>query len=98
MSNYTNIALSDENLLRLMIRQFHQWTHVKRDNVCIIKSHELFEPTILDKLEPFLRKKLHHFPIPYKRPNTNLGNIRGDLMNLFEKYKVDIDRINHFSP
>ncbi len=65
MSNNKNVDLSNENLLKLMINQFNSWTNIKRDNVLIIKSCELFENSIVDKLENFLKKKLYYLPIPY---------------------------------
>ena len=94
LSNHTNIVFSDEHLLQLMIRQFHEWT--TRENVCILKSGELFEDTIVEKLETFLKRNIQHFPIPYKTPKTNLEQIPDDLKQLFETYKVEIDRINQF--
>ena len=33
MSNDINIVLSDENLIKLMINQFNNWTNIKRDNI-----------------------------------------------------------------
>ena len=56
MSNNMNTNLSDENLIKLMINQFNSWTNIRRDNVLIIKSCELFENSIVDKLENFLKK------------------------------------------
>ena len=94
MSNDTNVVLSDNKLIELMINQFNNWTNIKRSNVCVIKSCELFENNIVDKLEFFLKKKLYHFPIPYKNPKTNIESIKS--IKLFEKYKLEIDRINNF--
>jgi hypothetical protein len=97
MSNDTNVVLSDKNLIELMINQFNNWTNIKRYNVCVIKSCELFENNIVDKLEFFLKKKLYHFPIPYKTPQTNIESIETiESIELFEKYKLEIDRINNF--
>jgi hypothetical protein len=94
MSNDKNVVLSDKNLIELMINQFNNWTNIKRYNVCVIKSCELFENNIVDKLEFFLKKKLDHFPIPYVNPKTNIESI--ESIELFEKYKLEIDRINNF--
>jgi len=93
-----NTNLSDENLIKLMINQFNSWTNIRRDNVLIIKSCELFENSIVDKLENFLKKKLYHFPISYKRPKTNIENIENidEYSELFKKYKLEIDKINNF--
>ena len=98
MSNNKNVVLSDKNLIELMINQFNNWTNIKRDNVCIIKSYELFENNIVDKLETFLKKKIYHFPIPYKNPKTNIDeSMKNDeIIKLFENYKLEIDRINNF--
>ena len=97
MSNDINVILSDKNLIELMIKQFNNWTNVKRHNVCVIKSCELFEHNIVDKLEFFLKKKLYHFPIPYETPKTNIESIDSIENNeLFEKYKLEIDKINNF--
>jgi hypothetical protein len=99
MSNNNYVNLSDENLLKLMIQQFNSWTNIKRDNVLIIKSSEIFENNIVEKLEKFLKKKIYHFPIPYVTPNTNIENIiNNNEVELFEKYKLEIDKINHFIP
>ena len=75
MSNNNNITLTDKNLLKLMFRQFNSWVNCKRENILVIKSCELFENTIVDKLEKFLQKKIYHFPIPYKNPQTDITNI-----------------------
>jgi len=97
MSNNNDVKLSDENLLQLMIKQFNSWTSEKRDNVLIIKSNEIFEKNIVQKLENFLKKKINYFPIEYKVPKTNIENINDpELIKLFEKYKLEIDKINSF--
>ena len=97
LSNDMNVILSDKNLIELMIKQFNNWTNVKRDNVCVIKSCELFENNIVDKLESFLKKKIHHFPIPYKKPKTDIEIIVNiELKELFETYKLEIDKIINF--
>ena len=97
MSNDINVVLSDKNLIECMINQFNNWTNIKRNNVCVIKSCELFENNIVDKLENFFKKKIYHFPISYKNPKTNIENIENiELIELFEKYKLEIDRINNF--
>lgn len=95
MSNNKNTHLSNENLLKLMINQFNSWTNIRRDNVLIIKTCELFENSIVDKLENFLKKKLYGFPIPYNTPQNNLNYIN-ENNNLFKKYKFEIEKINNF--
>jgi hypothetical protein len=65
--------------------------------VCVIKSCELFENNIVDKLETFLKQKIYHFPIPYTTPKTNIESIHDNETNeFFKKYKLEIDRINNF--
>ena len=98
LSNDNNIELSDENLLRLMIKQFNTWTACKKDNLLLLKSEELFESKIVDKLELFLNKKLSGFPIEFKKPKTDLEKItfNKDEETLFEKYKKEINFINNF--
>ena len=94
-----NIELSDENLLKLMISQFYNWTTCNYNNILIIYYEELFNISIVNKLSNFLNIKINFFPIIYK---TKLyQNISYDynldvINNLFEKYKKDIDYINNF--
>jgi hypothetical protein len=98
LSNNHNIELSDENLLKLMIEQFNSWTNVKRDNVLIIKTNEIFEDGIVNKLEKKLNKKISHFPIKYKQPNVTHKDIEDfKLTDLFKKYKLEIEKINKFN-
>ena len=97
MSNNKNIKLSDENLLKLMINQFNSWTEVKRDNILVIKSSEIFEDGIVNKLETFLKKKISNFPIKYKTPKTIIENLENnELIELFKQYELEIDKINNF--
>ena len=95
MSNNKNVDLSNENLLKLMINQFNSWTNIKRDNLLIVKTCQLFENSIVDKLEKFLKKKLYYFPIPYNTPKVNVKNVN-ENNELFKKYKFEIDKINNF--
>ena len=100
LSNNEDIRLSDETLLSLMIHQFESWTKEKRDNVLIIKSCELFEEAIVEKLEKFLKKKINYFPISYRKPLINKETINEEidetLYKLFEKYKEQINYINNY--
>lgn len=99
LSNNNNIVLSDENLLKLMINQFNSWTNIRRDNILIIKSCELFKNSVLNKLECFLKRKLNYFPLQYINPNISIKNIEEQYKynKLFKKYKLEIDKINHFT-
>jgi hypothetical protein len=97
MSNNKKVVLSDENLITLMINHFNSWTTIKRKNVLVIKSCELFEGSIVTKLETFLKTKLYHFPITFVSPKTDIINITDEkLLELFEKYKLEIDTINNY--
>jgi hypothetical protein len=91
LSNNENIALSDENLLKLMMKQYEIWSKVNKPNVMIIKSSELFESAILDKLQGFLKKDLKGFPMRYIRPMTELASISYHDKLLFKKYALKID-------
>lgn len=96
--NYT-IKLSDENLLRLMIHHFKLWTSPRHPNVLILKSSELFEGHIGDKLHTFLHRykprPLTGFPIPYVDPKTTSdAKVSLELSQLFSKYAKDIYTIN----
>lgn len=76
-----------------MIKQFKSWTGIKRDNVLVIKSCELFENNIVNKLEKFLKKKINNFPLLYITPKTDITNI--ECTKLFNKYRLEIDIINN---
>jgi len=93
LSNDENTKLSDENLLKLMLKQINTWINIKKDNVLILKSSEIFEEPILDKLQTFLKKDLHSFPITYIKPKTSLENLDKDELMLFQKYKKNINTI-----
>lgn len=99
MSNNQHVSLSNEKLLQLMIKQFHSWTNQKRHNVLIVKSEELFKIPIANKLSFFLKKIIRGVPIQYIEPKTNLDidSLDSDIIELFEKYKDEIDTINDFS-
>jgi hypothetical protein len=93
LSNNINTKLSDENLLTLMIKQTNAWINIKKENVLILKSSEIFEEDIVDKLQSFLNKDLHSFPITYVKPKTSFENLNRDELLLFQKYKNDINKI-----
>ena len=98
LSNNKNIKLSDENLLRLIIKQINIWTNTNCQNVCVVHSKELFENTIVDKLKTFLKNEnLQHLPVIYKTPKTTIENTNENkyFMPLFNKYKSEIDSINN---
>lgn len=100
LSNNRNIKLSDENLLKLMIDQFNSWTNIqmhKRDNVLIVKTLEIFEDGIVNKLEKTLGKKISHFPIKYTKPTIRQDDIENfKSTELFKKYKLEIETIIKF--
>ena len=97
LNNNSKIKITDENLLTSMIRQFNSFTCNK--NILLLKTHEIFEDTIVEKLQIFLKKPdLKGFPIPYKTPHIILENkkyTRAEFI-LFVKYKQEIYKLNHF--
>lgn len=97
LSNNKNTVLTDENLLNLIIKHFHSWTDIRRDNILIIKSSELFENSIVNKLESFLKRKIDHFPLSYVKPKVSIEDVKKESeRKLFKKYKLEIDKINNF--
>lgn len=100
LSNDEHVKLSDENLLKLMINQFMQWTTIPRKNVLIVKTCELFNDNIVDKLQIFLNRKIDYFPLVYKSPATDVEKISQDIniVELFDKYKTELQYINDFAP
>ena len=98
LSNNPNIKLSDETLLKLMIRQFFIWTNKKYKNVLVIKSDELFKQNIKKKLKQFLGiKQLKHFPLHYKSPKTNATNVTNyNIKLLLDKYDTKIKKIKNY--
>lgn len=97
LSNNVNIKLSDENLLKLMINQFNTWTSIERDNVVVIKSAEIFEDEIVNKLEKIFKKKLNYFPLKHIKPKTSYEDIENfKSTELFKKYKLEIEKIVNF--
>lgn len=98
LSNNTRIILSDENLLKLIIKQINIWTNTNCKNVLVLHSKELFENTIIDKLKIFLKNNnLQHLPITYKPPKTKIENINNNnyFTQLFNKYDSYIESINN---
>jgi hypothetical protein len=97
LSNNININLSDENLLELMFHQFYSWMKERNKNMLVIKSVDLFEHNIVNVLQKFLKRKVYHFPIQYIKPKTDISNIKDkSIVDLFEKYKVQIEYINNY--
>jgi hypothetical protein len=94
---FNNSDYSDENLLKQMIFQYHNWTKIKYDNVLIIKSNELFKPDIKFKLQNFLKNdNLISIPAIYRKPQIDLNTfiLDNDDQELFKKYNKEIDDIN----
>jgi hypothetical protein len=82
-----------------MINQFTKWTGSNKNNLLIIKSSEIFNPSIISKLETFLNRKIDFFPAEYVIPKTNCTNIKNkNLDKLFKKYEKYINKINNFIP
>ena len=88
LSNNLNIEYSDETLLKLMVKQFNSF-YENRDKLLLIKSSELFENGIDDKLKKFLKtNKLNNFPLQFKAPHTilNYNNFNLKHKKLFMKH------------
>jgi hypothetical protein len=99
LSNNPLANYSDEYLLQCMIKQFKSFTLRPLPNVLVIKSDELFQPAIHEKLKQFLHKSvLNEFPIKFVPPKTDINEISAADAALFEKYKKDIDHINNWQP
>ena len=98
LNNKKKLKLSDENLLKSMIQQFYNFTEIKRNDVLIIKSSELFQPEIKEKINNFLGRKVNGFPIEYREPtiNTSTHYYSQQEIELFDKYKKDIEYIKNF--
>ena len=96
LSNDKNCKISDENLLELMIKQFHDFTCTKRENVLIINSKELYKEGVVTKLKKLLNLNVKHFPVKWIEPRTSLHNIKKKTQQLFQKYKKEINKINDF--
>ena len=97
LANDMDVFVHDENLLRLMIRQFLSFT--SNPNVLVLKYDELFQPHIVQTLEGFLSAGLRHFPIPFIPP-VSAAPVRDkkkeSLSALFYKYRKEIQYINGF--
>ena len=94
MCNKNNIYLSDEILLKCMIRQWKSFCTIYREDVLILKTCQLFEPDIKNKIEKFLNRKLSSkiFPLKYKPPNIDINNpvLNYKETKLFEQYFNDL--------
>jgi hypothetical protein len=96
LSNDKDIVISDENLLKHMLRQFKSWTSNYDPNVLVVHASDLFQPIISQTIDTFLNKKVTGLPIQYKRPNTILGETKttSEEDSLFERFKMEIDAVN----
>ena len=93
LSNNRDIKLEDENLLKLMIKQYNNWKG--HNDVLFVKTNELFEKNILIKLKKFLKNdELMGFPIELKEKKTKLNEFDMDIVKVIEKYLPEIKKIN----
>lgn len=86
LSNNLNTELSDGNLIKLMLNQFENWKNSNLNNILFLHYNDLFENSIKEKLENFLKTPiLHGFPLEYKEPNTkyDINNIHPKLKQIF---------------
>jgi len=100
LTNCSECILSDELLLKSMLRQFSLWTQYAKENtdkILLVRYEELFQPYIREKLSHFLKRdplSLVGFPMEYKPPKQYLFT---ELENpLFQKYKAEIEVILFF--
>ena len=91
LSNNKEIELSDENLLKLMIKQFMAWTKNPRKNIFIISKNDFFSEKIND-LFNFLNISPEVYPL-WKKPHEYDFN---KYKNLFKKYEKEINYINNY--
>ena len=101
LSNNNKTKLSDGNLLKLMLDQFYKWTVFKENKMIILKYEELFETSVVEKLQVFLNNyNLVNLPISYVKPHISediVENVDYKLKQLFDKYKNQIKGINEFA-
>ena len=91
LSNNNRIILSDENLLRLMIRQFMAWTRNQDENILIISKRDFFSEK-RKKLFDFLNISPETYPA-WKQPHEYDFN---EYRELFAKYRKAINYINSY--
>lgn len=91
LSNDKNAKISEENLLRLMINQFKNWTKNIGNNILYLSYNDIFT----EKGNILLKKFLHNKDI--KKFNFNANSKKYIFPeHLYQKYKNDIDYINLF--
>ena len=92
LANNRLVSLSDENLLKLMIRQRDSWVKAKSSGLLVIQTKEIFKKDILNKLQIFLKNnQLKYLPINYKTPKTTGRHMSESDLRLFKRYKI-LDR------
>jgi hypothetical protein len=102
-NNNKNVIYTHEKLIRNMITQFHSFTNVKRDDVLVLHSKELFNANVIDKISLFLsfhgidKKISHKFPFIYKNPSHKHDDLTLGLAHLFNKYSNELKFINNYS-
>jgi len=97
LSNGNCSSFSDENLLRLMIKQFKAWTQPPRkENLLFLTFQEFFTDAGRDKINKFLNKNYTGWP--------NWGDREKHVYDfdkdkeLFDTFKDDLEYIKHFEP
>lgn len=90
---------SEENLLKLMISQFKNWIkHKDNSNIMFLKTEDLFKIDTKKRIEDFINVgSIEGLPIKYKKPSTSMDGISDIYIELFEKYKDDIEFVNSFN-
>ena len=91
LANNSEVKLSDENLLELMIKQFMSWTKNPKKNIFIISKKDFFSEN-RKFLFDFLNISPEHYP-SWNKPHTYDFDKYKDL---FKKYEKEIAYINNY--
>lgn len=91
-------------LLKLMIRQFKNWTSAPINNLLIIKTSELFTQEGKIKLERFLKpevkpgvgKQIEGLPMVYRQPKSLDCPMSLEERRIIKYYIKDINHINKY--
>jgi hypothetical protein len=94
---------SEEAMLGLMFEQFRNWSAAAQKDpskVLMVRSKELFESAIVDRLASFLnkpRESLVELPVKYRAPATKLDTMSESHRKLFTRFEDEIARVNTYA-
>ena len=95
LSNGNPGNLSDENLLKLMLKQFNSWTKVaNKENVLFLTFQEFFTDVGRDKINKFLKKDYNDYPRWGDR-EKHMYDFDEDK-ELFNKFKEELEFVKNF--